>query len=100
MDHRRADVFVAEELLDGSNVVAFLAQVSREAVAEGVAAGEFVDFGCSYRLPCTTVWWSWWRRNSPVSTSTYVRVAGKTHCQGRLFPASGYFRARAHGSAA
>ena len=36
VDHRRADVFVAEERLDGSDVGAVFEEVGREAVAERV----------------------------------------------------------------
>ena len=36
VDHGRADVLVAQELLDGPEIVAGLEEVSREAVAQGV----------------------------------------------------------------
>ena len=41
--HGRAQVFVAEELLDGANVGAVLEEVRGERVAEGVAGGVLVD---------------------------------------------------------
>jgi hypothetical protein len=40
IDHRGTDVPVAEELLDGADVVVVLEQVGREGVSEGVARGE------------------------------------------------------------
>ena len=43
VDHGRLDVFVAEQLLDGADVVAGHQQVGREAVAEGVAADLLCD---------------------------------------------------------
>jgi len=39
VDHGGADIFVAEELLDGTKVVAVLQQVGRERVAQRVAVG-------------------------------------------------------------
>ncbi len=47
VDHRRLDVFVAEEFLDCSDVVASHQQVSGEGVAEGMAAHVLVDVGVS-----------------------------------------------------
>src|SRR5262249_46453075 len=43
VDHRCADVLVAEKLLDGADVVPVFEEMSREAVAEGVAAGGLVE---------------------------------------------------------
>ena len=43
VDHSRFDVLVAEEFLDGPNVVAGHQQVSSEGVAEGMAAYVLVD---------------------------------------------------------
>jgi hypothetical protein len=43
VDHRRAHVFVAEQLLDRAYVVAVFEQVGRERVAQRVAGGVFVD---------------------------------------------------------
>ena len=45
VDHRGAHVLVAEEGLDGADVVAGLEQVGREAVAEGVRRDALVDAG-------------------------------------------------------
>lgn len=39
VDHRRADVAMAEELLDGADVVPILQEMCGEGVAEGVACG-------------------------------------------------------------
>ncbi len=45
VDHGGADVFVAEELLDGANVVAGFEEMGGKAVAEGMAAGWLLDAG-------------------------------------------------------
>jgi hypothetical protein len=45
VDHGRRYVPVAEELLDGADVVTALQKVGGEGVAEGVAAGTLVDAG-------------------------------------------------------
>ena len=45
VDHGRADVAVAEELLDGADVFAVLEQVGRKRVAQGVAADLLGDPG-------------------------------------------------------
>ena len=50
VDHRRADVPVAQQLLDGANVVAVLPQVGGERVPEGVARGGLGDPGAADRL--------------------------------------------------
>jgi hypothetical protein len=45
VDHRRADIRVAEQLLNGSNVIAVLEQVGRKRMTEGVAADSLRDPG-------------------------------------------------------
>lgn len=45
VDHGGADVFMAEQFLNGSYVVAVLKEVGGEGVAEGVGADSFLDFG-------------------------------------------------------
>src|SRR5262249_24593310 len=45
VDHGRADVAVAEQLLDGADVVSGFEQVGRKRVAERVAAGVLRDAG-------------------------------------------------------
>ena len=45
VDHGGFDVFVAEEFLDGSDVVAVLEEVGGEGVAEGVGGDAFFYFG-------------------------------------------------------
>ena len=45
IDHGGFDVFVAEEFLDGADVVAALEEVGGEGVAEGVATDALRD-GC------------------------------------------------------
>jgi len=45
VDHRRGDVGVAEEFLDGADVVAGFEQVGGEAVAQRVAGGGFGELG-------------------------------------------------------
>lgn len=45
VDHGGADVFVAEEFLDGANIVSGFEQVSSEAVTKGVATGGFCEVG-------------------------------------------------------
>ena len=49
VDHRRLDVLVAEELLDGADVVSGHEQVGGERVAEGVTAGFLGDAGFADR---------------------------------------------------
>jgi hypothetical protein len=51
VDHCGADVAVAEELLDGADVVAALEEVGGEGVAEGVAGDPLVEA----RLACSTL---------------------------------------------
>jgi hypothetical protein len=48
VDHRRVNIFVAEQLLDGSDVVAGFEQMGCEGVPEGVAADVFDDSGFSH----------------------------------------------------
>ena len=43
IEHRSADTCVAEELLDGSNVVAVLQEVGGKGVPHGLTGGSFVD---------------------------------------------------------
>ena len=43
IDHGRFDIFMAEELLDGADIVAGDQQMGGEAVPEGVAADLFAD---------------------------------------------------------
>jgi hypothetical protein len=45
VDHGRGDLAVAEELLDGADVLTALPKVGREGVTEGVATGTLVDAG-------------------------------------------------------
>lgn len=45
VDHCRGDVAVAEELLNGADVVAGIEEVGGKAVAEGVAGGGFGEIG-------------------------------------------------------
>ena len=48
VDLRRRDIAVAEELLDGSDVLSVLQEVRGEGVAEGVAGDSFVEI-CGVR---------------------------------------------------
>ena len=50
VDHGGRDVAVAEELLDGADVVAGFEEVGREAVAEGVAGRRFGEARRADRL--------------------------------------------------
>jgi hypothetical protein len=45
VNHGGFDIFVTEEFLNGTDVVAVLEQVGGEGVAEGVATAMFRDFG-------------------------------------------------------
>lgn len=49
IDHRRAQIPVAEELLDRADVVAILHQMGRERVPERMAARRFGDAGPAHR---------------------------------------------------
>jgi hypothetical protein len=51
VDHRGLDVLMAEQLLDGPDVVAVFEQVGGKGVAEGVTAHRLVDTGQAGRLP-------------------------------------------------
>ena len=50
VDHGGFNVFVAEEFLDGADVVAALQEVSGEGMAEGVTADAFGEVGGSGSL--------------------------------------------------
>jgi len=50
IDHFRSDIFVAEKLLHGSDVVTVFQQVSSKAVAERVTSGPFVNAAPTNRL--------------------------------------------------
>ncbi len=45
VDHRRADVLMAEQFLDGADIVAVFEEVGGERVAEGMAGDPFLNFG-------------------------------------------------------
>jgi len=45
IDHGRANVFVAEKLLHGTNIVAVFDEMGGEGVAEGVAGASFGEAG-------------------------------------------------------
>src|SRR5262252_242604 len=47
VNHRRSDVFVTEQLLNRTNVIAVFKQMCGEAVSEGVAACRLSDSGCT-----------------------------------------------------
>src|SRR2546429_9122541 len=47
VNHGGRDVFVAEQLLNRTDVVAVFKQMRGEAVSEGMAACRFSDSGCS-----------------------------------------------------
>jgi hypothetical protein len=72
VDHGRADVVVAEQLLDGADVVAVLKEVGCKAVAKGVGVTGFdtpAVWAAARTVRWTTVSWMWWRRTSPVAAS-------------------------------
>ena len=56
VDHRGFDIFVAEEFLDGADVVAALQEVGGEGVAEGVTAVRLVRW--AVRVACLSTFWS------------------------------------------
>src|SRR2546422_1421172 len=101
VDHRGADILVAEQLLDGPDVVTLLEQVGGKRVTEGVARGRLGNPGTADRI-LTARWrtdsWRWWRRRWPVRPSIYRRVAGEIHCHPPSPPAFGDFRVSAPGS--
>ena len=51
VDHRRFDILVSKQLLDGSNVLTVLEQVGGEGVAEGVRGDTFLDIRKLSGLP-------------------------------------------------
>jgi hypothetical protein len=50
VDHGGGDIFVAEEFLNGTDIIATLKQVGSETVAQGVGADRFMDTGLTGRL--------------------------------------------------
>jgi len=50
VDHRGADILVAEQLLDGPDVVTLLEQVGGKRVTEGVARGRLGNPGTADRI--------------------------------------------------
>ena len=50
VDHRRRDVFVAEQFLHGSDIITGFQQVGGEAVTERMTTDGFVDLGHFCRL--------------------------------------------------
>lgn len=50
IDHRRADVFVPEQLLNRPDVVAILKQMGGKGMPEGVTTGRLGDPGCPHGL--------------------------------------------------
>ena len=57
VDHGGFYIFVAEELLDGANVVTGLQEVGGEGVSEGMGGNVFVDFCGGGRLSLTAFPW-------------------------------------------
>ena len=55
IDHGGSHIFVSEEFLDSSDVVAVLEQVSGEAVTQGVAADPFGNSGFLRGVPDGTL---------------------------------------------
>ena len=94
---------MAEQLLDGADVVAVFEQVGREGVAEGVAADALGDAG-SVAARFTARWIDGLVEVMTAAPAgarvVQVRVAGKTHCQPHSREAVGSFRSSAPGSAA
>jgi hypothetical protein len=65
VDGGGADIFVAQQFLDGANVVATFEQVGGEAVTKGVATGVFVNarfFDGRWTARCNVAGSMWWRR--------------------------------------
>ncbi len=59
VEHGGADAGVAQEFLDGPNIVSVFKQVGGEAVPEGVAGGSFLKTGCpdrSFHGPSVSGW--------------------------------------------
>src|SRR5262245_48647418 len=55
VDHGRADVLVAQKVLDRPDVVSVLQQMGREGVPEGVTARRFGDSGLQHGMPNATL---------------------------------------------
>jgi len=82
---------VAEQLLDGADVVAVGEHVGREAVAEartvtGLATPAWR--AASLKARWTVRSWRWWRPSRPFSGSRQRLEAGKTYCQRGALPAA------------
>lgn len=50
IDHGDSNIFVAKQLLNGSDVISVFQQVCCEAVPQAMTAAVLVDTGCGYRL--------------------------------------------------
>jgi hypothetical protein len=89
--HRRSDVGVAEEFLDGSEVVTCFEPLGckRDATRCDSWPVWLAVLTAALTAFWTTVSWRWCRRNSPVSSSLYWRGAGNTQCQRQSLAALG-----------
>jgi len=106
IDHGGLDILVAEEFLNGSDIVPGFEQVRGKAMPECVTTRGLGEAGQTHRVPsfhsgqALTARWrllssTWWRRLTPVRGSIERRSDGKTYCQPHSLFALGYLRSSA-----
>ena len=101
VDLRRADVAVAQEFLDRSDVVIVLQQVGRKGIPEGMAGRMLGDARPADGFLDGALDDGFVEVMAASLTRLTVDVdpgGGKTHCHGHSRPAFGYLRPSAQGS--
>ncbi len=83
VDHHRAEILISQEFLRASDVVAVFEEVGRKRVAKRVREAALA-------MPA---------QQTASFTARWAQVAEKTHCHPHSWPAVGYFRSIAPGSA-
>jgi hypothetical protein len=99
-DHRRLDVFVAEELLHGADVVAALQEVGAKEWRKGGGLAFLVRlarFIARFVAFCTADLERWCRRSVPLRGSRERCSEGKTDFPLHARAAPGYLRSSASG---
>jgi hypothetical protein len=101
VNHRRADIRMAEQFLNRSNIVPVLEQKRRKGMAEGVAADPLRDPRPADRESDRALH-DGFVQMKPGRWSEarvwQIRAAGNTNCQLHSVAALGYFRSSAAGS--
>ncbi len=98
IDHGRSDIAVAQQLLDGSDVIIGLEQVTGKAVAEGVGGCALTDPCLVHRRPYGLLQVRLMQMISPIFTTFSLQsqlLGRKNHCQINSFAAFLYFFSKA-----